>query len=197
MPDAASPTDASPFAVVGRADRARLLGQRPRLLWFTGVSGAGKSTIAAAAERRLVAAGRHCFLLDGDDLRLGLCRDLGFSDADRHENVRRAGEVARLMTDAGLIVLAAFISPFRADRAAVRGLAAPGEFVEIHVDTPLAVAEARDPKGLYRRARAGQIAHFTGLGSGYEPPLMPELHLDTTVLSAEEAATRVIAAALG
>ena len=196
MSTPAVPPGDPPPPPIGRAARAQLMGQQPRLLWFTGVSGAGKSTIAMAAERRLVAAGRRCFLLDGDDLRLGLCRDLGFTDADRHENVRRAGEVARLMTDAGLIVLAAFISPFRLDRELVRGLAAPGEFVEIHVDTPLDVAEARDPKGLYRRARAGQIAHFTGLTSSYEPPVTPELHLDTTVLSVDQAAERVVAAAV-
>ncbi|TCD04896.1 adenylyl-sulfate kinase [Erythrobacteraceae bacterium CFH 75059] len=180
-----------PLAVT-RQTRASLKRQRPRVLWFTGLSGAGKSTIANAVEERLVAAGHHTFLLDGDNIRQGLNRDLGFGDADRVENIRRIGEVARLMTDAGLIVLAAFISPFRAERDMVRSLLPPGEFVEIFVDTPLAVAEARDVKGLYRKARAGEIANFTGISSPYEPPLAPELTVDTTSLSPEEAADLVI-----
>jgi adenylyl-sulfate kinase len=175
------------------SERATLMGQRPRLIWFTGLSGAGKTTIATRLDRRLHALGRHTALLDGDVLREGLCRDLGFSDADRVENIRRAGEVARLMTDAGLIVLAAFISPFRADRRMVRALFPPGAFLEVHVDAPLAVAEARDPKGLYRRARAGEIARFTGIDSPYEPPEAAELRIDTVTMSPDEAAAAVLA----
>lgn len=174
------------------AERAAAMGQHPRLLWFTGLSAAGKTTIANALDRRLHALGRHTAFLDGDNLRHGLSRDLGFSDADRVENIRRVGEVGRLMVDAGLIVLAAFISPFRADRALVRGLFSPEQFVEIHVDAPLSVVEARDPKGLYRRARAGEIARFTGIDSPYEVPDAPELRIDTTVLAADEAAELIL-----
>ena len=172
--------------------RAGAMGQRPRLLWFTGLSGAGKSTIANLVEAKLHARGRHTFLLDGDNVRLGLNRDLGFSDADRAENIRRVGETAKLMLDSGLIVLAAFISPFRAERRTVRALLPEGAFVEIFVDVPLAEAEKRDPKGLYAKARAGEIPNFTGIGSAYEPPETPELHLDTGRLSPEEAADAIV-----
>ena len=182
---------------VTRAARAALKGQEPRVLWFTGLSGAGKSTIANLVEKRLVALGRHSFLLDGDNVRHGLCRDLGFSAADRIENIRRVGEVARLMADAGLIVLAAFISPFRAERAMVRAMLPPGEFVEIFVDTPLEEAERRDAKGLYAKARAGRLANFTGIDSPYEPPEAPEIRIDTTLTSAEEAAERIVRLILG
>ncbi|WP_066650928.1 MULTISPECIES: sulfate adenylyltransferase subunit CysN [Sphingomonas] len=172
--------------------RAAIKGQQPRLLWFTGLSGSGKSTIANLVERKLHALGRHSFLLDGDNLRHGLNRDLGFSDADRVENIRRAGEVARLMADAGLIVITAFISPFRAERAMVRAMLPADQFVEIFIDTPLNVAEARDVKGLYARARAGEIPNFTGISSAYEAPESPDLHIDTTKESAEEAANRIV-----
>lgn len=177
---------------VSREARAAQKGQAPRVLWFTGLSGAGKSTIANLLEKRLHALGRHSILLDGDNVRHGLSRDLGFTDADRVENIRRAGEVARLMADAGLIVLAAFISPFRAEREMVRAMMPAGEFVEIFVDAPLAIAEARDPKGLYRRARAGELRNFTGLDSPYEPPLLPEIRLDTASISATEAVDRIL-----
>jgi len=173
--------------------RAALMGQRPRLLWFTGLSGAGKSTIANLVEAKLHAMGRHSFLLDGDNIRRGLNRDLGFTDADRVENIRRVGETARLMMDAGLIVLAAFISPFRAEREMVRAMVPEGDFVEIFVDVPLAEAERRDVKGLYRKARAGELANFTGIDSPYEPPEAPEIVLDTVKLDPEEAAEAVIA----
>jgi bifunctional enzyme CysN/CysC len=177
---------------VTREARAALKGQQPRLLWFTGLSGAGKSTIANLVEKKLLARGRHSFLLDGDNIRLGLNRDLGFTDADRAENVRRVGETAKLMLDAGLIVLAAFISPFRAERRMVREMLPEGEFVEIFIDAPLAVAEGRDPKGLYRKAREGRIPNFTGIGSPYEPPEQPDIRIDTTAMSAEEAADLIV-----
>ena len=166
--------------------------QRPRLLWFTGLSGAGKSTIANLVEKRLHALGKHSFLLDGDNVRHGLNKDLGFTDADRVENIRRVGEVARLMTDAGLIVLTAFISPFRAERQMVRDMLPPGEFVEIHIDTALAEAERRDVKGLYRKARAGQLKNFTGIDSPYEPPEHPEIRIDTAQMGAEQAAEHIV-----
>ena len=172
--------------------RAALMGQQPRLLWFTGLSAAGKTTIATRLERRLHGLGRHTFLLDGDAMRQGLSNDLGFSDDDRVENIRRAGEVARLMVDAGLIVLAAFISPFRADRRLVRALFPLEQFAEIFIDAPLAVAEARDPKGLYRRARAGEIPRFTGIDSPYEKPESPELTVDTTTMSPDEAVELIL-----
>ena len=178
---------------VTREARAAQKHQQPRLLWFTGLSGAGKSTIANLVEKRLHALGRHSFLLDGDNLRHGLNKDLGFTEADRVENIRRVGEVAKLMTDAGLIVLTAFISPFRAEREMVRALCPQGEFVEIFVDTPLAEAERRDVKGLYRKARAGELQNFTGIDSPYEPPENPEIRIDTTQMSAEEAAEHIVA----
>jgi len=178
---------------VDKTRRAQLLGQKPRVLWFTGLSGAGKSTIANLVERRLHALGRATYLLDGDNLRHGLNRDLGFTDADRVENIRRVAEVARLMADAGLIVLACFISPFRAERRMARDMMGEGEFVEVFVDTPLAEAERRDVKGLYRKARSGALANFTGVDSPYEPPEAPEIHLHTLSLSPEEAAEAVVA----
>jgi bifunctional enzyme CysN/CysC len=178
---------------VSRADRAALKRQSPLVLWFTGLSGAGKSTIANRVEQRLFAEGLHSVLLDGDNVRHGLNRDLGFTDADRVENVRRVAEVARLMTDAGLIVLVSFISPFREERRMARELMEPGEFVEIFVDVPLAVAEARDVKGLYAKARAGQLSNFTGIDSPYEAPDAPELRIDAAACSVDEAADRIIA----
>jgi len=181
---------------VSRETHATLKGQRPAVLWFTGLSGAGKSTIANLVEAKLVARGRHTFLLDGDNVRHGLNRDLGFTEADRIENIRRVGEVARLMADAGLIVLTAFISPFRAERAMVRRMVAEGEFFEIFVDTPLADAEKRDTKGLYAKARAGELRNFTGIDSPYEPPEAPEIHIDTTAMTPEEAAELIVQALL-
>ena len=177
---------------VSRETHARLKGQKPAVLWFTGLSGAGKSTIANLVEKKLAAMGRHTFLLDGDNVRHGLNKDLGFTEADRIENIRRIGEVARLMADAGLIVLTAFISPFRAERDMVRRMMPEGEFIEIFVDTPLAEAERRDVKGLYAKARAGELPNFTGIDSPYEPPANPELWIDTTSLSAEAAAEQVV-----
>ncbi|HEX8481532.1 MAG TPA: adenylyl-sulfate kinase [Allosphingosinicella sp.] len=177
---------------VSREARSAIKGQRPRLLWFTGLSGAGKSTIANLVEKKLHLAGRHTFLLDGDNVRLGLNRDLGFSDADRAENIRRVGETARLMLDAGLIVLAAFISPFRAERRMVREMLDEGDFIEVFVDVPLAVAEERDPKGLYAKARDGRIPNFTGIGSPYEPPEAPEMRIDAATMTPEEAADEIV-----
>ena len=177
---------------VSRETHATLKGQKPAVLWFTGLSGSGKSTIANIVEKKLVARGRHTFLLDGDNVRHGLNRDLGFTEADRIENIRRVGEVARLMADAGLIVLTAFISPFRAEREMVRHMLPEGEFIEIFVDTPLADAEKRDPKGLYAKARAGEIKNFTGIDSPYEVPDDAEIVIDTTRMSAEEAADVIV-----
>jgi bifunctional enzyme CysN/CysC len=177
---------------IDKAARAGLMGHKPAVLWFTGLSGAGKSTIANRVEKKLYALGHHSYLLDGDNVRHGLNKDLGFTDADRVENIRRVAEVARLMVDAGLIVLTAFISPFRSERALARGLLDEGEFIEIHVDTPLDVAEARDVKGLYKKARRGELKNFTGIDSPYEPPLDPEIHLDTQGLSADAAAEQVV-----
>ncbi|MBG6078368.1 sulfate adenylyltransferase subunit CysN [Rubrivivax gelatinosus] len=177
---------------IDKSARALQKGQKPAVLWFTGLSGAGKSTIANLVEKRLHALGRHSYLLDGDNVRHGLNKDLGFTEADRVENVRRVGEVAKLMVDAGLIVLTAFISPFRAERRLARSLVADGEFIEVHVDTPLDVAESRDVKGLYKKARRGELRNFTGIDSPYEPPENPEIRIDTTELTAERAADRVI-----
>ncbi len=181
---------------ITRAAHAAQKGQTPRLLWFTGLSGSGKSTIANLVEKKLYALGRHSFLLDGDNVRHGLNKDLGFTDADRIENIRRVGEVAKLMTDAGLIVLTAFISPFRAEREMVRAML-PEEFVEIFVDTPLAEAEARDVKGLYAKARAGKIANFTGISSAYEAPERPDIRIDTLRESPEAAAERIVGHIMG
>ncbi|WAG80241.1 sulfate adenylyltransferase subunit CysN [Metapseudomonas furukawaii] len=177
--------------VDGRA-RARLKGQTPRVLWFTGLSGSGKSTIANLVERKLHALGRHTYLLDGDNVRHGLNRDLGFSEADRVENIRRVAEVARLMLDAGLITLVSFISPFRAERELARNLAGEGAFLEIFIDAPLELAERRDPKGLYQKARRGELKNFTGIDSPYEPPLAPEIRIDTGSESAHAAAERIV-----
>ena len=177
---------------VNRASRAAQKGQKPAVLWFTGLSGSGKSTIANLVEKRLAALGRHTYLLDGDNVRHGLNRDLGFTDADRVENIRRVAEVSKLMADAGLITLVSFISPFRAERRMARDLMAEGEFFEVFVDTPLAEAERRDVKGLYKKARAGELKNFTGIDSPYEAPEHPEMHLDTTRLSAEEAAEAIV-----
>jgi bifunctional enzyme CysN/CysC len=178
---------------VDQAQRAAALGQRPRCIWLTGLSGAGKSTIANMLEQRLHAAGRHTYVLDGDNVRHGLNKDLGFTAADRVENVRRLAEVARLMVDAGLIVLVSAISPFRAERDWARSRFAPGEFVEVHVATPLEACEARDPKGLYAKARRGELANFTGIDSTYEPPSEPEIVLDAGVLSPEACVERLLA----
>src|SRR5471030_3564935 len=163
---------------IDRASRAALKQQRPCLLWFTGLSGSGKTTISGLVERRLAALGSHTYLLDGDNVRHGLCRDLGFSDDDRRENIRRVGEVAKLMVDAGLVVLTAFISPHRAERDIVRNLLDDGQFIEVFVDTPLDICEARDPKGLYKKARAGELKNFTGIDSEYQAPQAPDVHLD-------------------
>jgi bifunctional enzyme CysN/CysC len=178
---------------VDKRGRAQLKGQRPCVLWFTGLSGAGKSTIANLVEQRLFGTGHHSYLLDGDNVRHGLNKDLGFTDTDRVENIRRIAEVARLMTDAGLIVLVSFISPFRAERRMARELMDDGEFFEVFVDTPLEVAEERDPKGLYRKARRGELNNFTGIDSPYEPPEHPELRLDTTALTPEKAVDVLLA----
>ena len=177
---------------VDKEARSRAMGQRPCILWFTGLSGAGKSTIADRVEQQLQSLGRHTYLLDGDNVRHGLNRDLGFTEEDRVENIRRIAEVARLMADAGLIVIVSFISPFRSEREMARGLAEEGEFVEVFVDTPVEVCEARDPKGLYAKARRGDLVNFTGIDSPYEPPENPELRIDTTNTSVDEAADRVL-----
>ncbi|WP_144096102.1 sulfate adenylyltransferase subunit CysN [Croceicoccus sediminis] len=177
---------------IGRAEHASMKNQTPRVLWFTGLSGSGKSTIANEVEKRLAVMNRHTFLLDGDNVRHGLNKDLGFTEADRIENIRRIGEVAKLMTDAGLIVLTAFISPFRAERQMVRDLMEDGEFIEIFVDTPLEVAEQRDVKGLYKKARSGQLKNFTGIDSPYEEPENPDIVVNTVEMTVEEAADYVI-----
>lgn len=178
---------------VAPEERARRLGHGSACLWLTGLSGSGKSTLARRVEKRLVERGVLAYVLDGDNLRLGLNRDLGFGPEDRAENVRRLGEVARLFVDAGAIVLTAFISPYREDRARARALLPEGRFVEVHVATPLEVCEARDPKGLYRRARAGEIAGFTGLDAPYESPEAPELRIDTSAADLDACAAQVIA----
>ncbi|MCA3701228.1 MAG: sulfate adenylyltransferase subunit CysN [Brevundimonas sp.] len=177
---------------VTREARAAMKGQKGRIIWLTGLSGAGKSTIANLVDRRLHALGRHTYLLDGDNVRHGLNRDLGFTEEDRVENIRRVAEVARLMADAGLIVITAFISPFRAERRVARELTPQGEFIEVFVDAPLEVAEARDVKGLYAKARAGQLKNFTGIDSPYEPPEQAEIVIDTTTMSAVEAAEVIV-----
>jgi bifunctional enzyme CysN/CysC len=177
---------------VTKAARARLNGQKPALLWFTGLSASGKSTIANNLEKKLYALGKRTFVLDGDNVRHGLNRDLGFTEADRVENIRRIAEVAKLFVEAGLITIVAFISPFQAERETARDLVGPDEFIEIFVDTPLAVCEQRDPKGLYKRARRGEIRNFTGLDSPYEPPSNPELILDARHNSPEALADRII-----
>ncbi|MCC5992198.1 MAG: sulfate adenylyltransferase subunit CysN [Rhodobacteraceae bacterium] len=177
---------------ISRDDHAAMKNQKPLVLWMTGLSGSGKSTIANMVEKKLARMNRHTFLLDGDNVRHGLNKDLGFTEADRVENIRRVGEVAKLMTDAGLIVITAFISPFRAEREMVRAMMQPGEFVEVFIDTPLEEAEKRDVKGLYAKARAGQLKNFTGIDSPYEAPDAPEIRIDTTSISAEEAAELIV-----
>ncbi|MDX3911061.1 MAG: sulfate adenylyltransferase subunit CysN [Sphingobium sp.] len=177
---------------ISREDHANLKNQKPRVLWFTGLSGSGKSTIANEVEKRLALMNRHTFLLDGDNVRHGLNKDLGFTEADRIENIRRVGEVAKLMADAGLIVLTAFISPFRAEREMVRAMLPEGEFIEIFVDTPLDVAEARDVKGLYKKARSGALKNFTGIDSPYEPPETPEIRVNTVEMTPAQAAEHIV-----
>jgi bifunctional enzyme CysN/CysC len=182
---------------ISREQHAWLKNQKPAVLWFTGLSGAGKSTIANLVEKKLHRMNRHTFLLDGDNVRHGLNKDLGFTEADRIENIRRVGEVAKLMADAGLIVLTAFISPFRAEREMVRAMLPEGEFIEVHIDTPLADAEARDVKGLYKKARSGELKNFTGIDSPYEAPVSPEIRIDTTQITPEQAADLIIDRLLG
>jgi bifunctional enzyme CysN/CysC len=178
---------------IDKLARAQLKGQQPCVLWFTGLSGSGKSTIANMLEKRLHALGRHTYLLDGDNIRHGLNKDLGFTDVDRVENIRRVAETARLFVEAGLIVMVSFISPFRSERRMARELFQDGEFVEVYVETPIEVCEARDPKGLYRKARAGLISHFTGIDSDYEVPEQPELAINTSNTTAEALADLLLA----
>ncbi|MEZ9903883.1 adenylyl-sulfate kinase [Vibrio breoganii] len=179
-------------ASVTREQRQQLKGHKPAVLWFTGLSGSGKSTIANAVELKLNQLSAHSYLLDGDNVRHGLNKDLGFSDEDRIENIRRIGEVAKLFVDSGSLVLTAFISPFIQDREQVRSLLPEGEFVEVFVDTPIETCELRDPKGLYKKARKGEIKHFTGLTSDYEAPQFAEIHLKTDQQSIEESAEQVV-----
>lgn len=187
-------SDITPYRALVRPDqRAALKAQQPCVLWFTGLSGAGKSTLSTLVDAALYERGYHTFVLDGDNMRRRLCRDLGFSDADRAENIRRVAETARLMTEAGLIVLTAFISPFRSERAMARSLFAPGRFVEIYVNAPLELVEQRDPKGLYRRARREEIRRFTGIDSPYEAPEHPEVELDTARFPPERCVRAVLA----
>ncbi|MDV2079917.1 adenylyl-sulfate kinase [Marinobacter xestospongiae] len=178
---------------VTRAERAAIKKQKPCLLWFTGLSGSGKSTIANALDTALFERGYHTFLLDGDNVRHGLCKDLGFSEPDRVENIRRIGEVCKLFSDAGMIVMSAFISPFASDRRLVRNLLPAGEFIEVFMDTPLATCEERDPKGLYEKAREGVIKEFTGIDSPYEVPARAELRLDTSVMSVDACVEQLLA----
>lgn len=186
------PGEASQIFDVDKQARAAAKGQRPCIVWLTGLSGAGKSTIANLVEKRLLALGRHTYILDGDNVRKGLNSDLGFTDTDRVENGRRVAEVAALMADAGLIVIVALISPFLGERAKARAMVESREFLEVFVDTPLAIAEARDPKGLYRKARRGELANFTGIDSPYEPPEHPDLRIDGARLEPDAAAELVI-----
>ena len=176
---------------VDRHARAAIKQQTPRCVWFTGLSGSGKSTLANGLDQMLFAKGFHTYMLDGDNVRHGLCRDLGFSEADRAENIRRVAEVARMMVDAGLVVIAAFISPFRAEREFARSLFAPKEFIEVFVDTPLQECERRDPKQLYAGARAGKIPNFTGISSPYEAPLNPEIRVDYATEAIEETLEKI------
>ncbi|MCL9801483.1 adenylyl-sulfate kinase [Pseudomonas sp. AKS31] len=183
----------SPPQVVTTEDRTALKGQRPIVIWLTGLSGAGKSTIANALELALLEAGRHTYLLDGDNVRLGLCNDLGFSDRDREENIRRISEVAKLFLDAGLIVITAFISPFLRDRALARSVIGDQNFIEVHIDTPLTECERRDPKGLYGKARQGLIKNFTGIDSAYEAPVAPKIRINTLEEDLEKSVQRILA----
>jgi len=177
---------------VTKDKRSKQKQQRPCILWFTGLSGSGKSTIASAVEQKLFESGHHTYLLDGDNVRHGLNKDLGFSDDDRVENIRRIGELSKLFVDAGMIVLTAFISPFRADRRMVRDLVEQYEFIEVHMDTPLATCEQRDPKGLYKKARAGEIKNFTGIDSQYETPEVAEIIVNALELNVEQCADKII-----
>jgi bifunctional enzyme CysN/CysC len=177
---------------IDKATRAAAKGQKPCVLWFTGLSGSGKSTVANLVEKKLHAMGHHTYLLDGDNVRHGLNRDLGFTEEDRVENIRRVAEVAKLMVDAGLIVLTAFISPYRSERQMARALFEEGEFIEIFTDTPLEIAERRDPKGLYKKARRGELKNFTGIDAPYEIPITPEIALNTTHTEIEEAASQIM-----
>lgn len=176
---------------VDKETRAKALNQKPKVIWLTGLSGSGKSTLSGLLEQRLAAANKHTYLLDGDNVRHGLCGDLGFSDKDRVENIRRISEVSKLFVDSGLIVLTAFISPFKADRDYCRHLLAPDEFIEVYVDVPLAECEKRDPKGLYKKARAGEIKDFTGISSEYEAPETPEIHFQWQDETPEASAQRL------
>ena len=178
---------------IDKAARSAQKGHKPALLWFTGLSGSGKSTLAGALEAELIRRGIHTYLLDGDNVRHGLCSDLGFATADRQENLRRVGEVAKLMVDAGLVVLAAFVSPYRAERAAIRARLPEGEFIEVFVDTPLSECEERDPKGLYKKARAGEIKHFTGIDDPYEAPEQAEVHLLNHGVSVQQGVEQLLA----
>ncbi|GAA4874869.1 adenylyl-sulfate kinase [Ferrimonas pelagia] len=179
---------------VSHEERQKIKGHKPLVLWFTGLSGSGKSTIANAVERKLAELSVHSYLLDGDNVRHGLNKDLGFSDTDRIENIRRIGEVSNLMAEAGLVVLTAFISPFRSDRQLVRELVGAERFVEVFIDTPLEVCEQRDPKGLYKKARTGEIKHFTGIDSAYEAPQQPDIHVQTAEADIETCAERIVEA---
>jgi adenylyl-sulfate kinase len=183
--------------LITRADREKLLNQKGAIVWMTGLSGAGKSTIANLVEQRLMQMGKLAYRLDGDNLRHGLNAGLGFTAADRAENVRRAGEVAKLFADAGLIVIVSLISPYRKDRDAIRASVAPGDFIETHVKVSLATAEQRDPKGLYKKARAGQLTGFTGVDDPYEPPMKPEIEVDTDRTVPEDAAATIVEFLLG
>ena len=178
---------------ITKDDRAKQKQQRPCILWFTGLSGSGKSTIASAVEQKLFELGHHTYLLDGDNVRHGLNKDLGFSDTDRIENIRRIGELSKLMVDAGLLVMTAFISPFKSDRRLVRDLVQSHEFIEVYMDTSLDECERRDPKGLYKKARKGEIKNFTGIDSEYETPEKPEVVVDTVQCSIGECADQVVA----
>lgn len=177
---------------VSKSERSFIKKQKPAILWFTGLSGSGKSTIANAVEAKLLELGKHSYLLDGDNIRMGLNKGLGFSDEDRIENIRRIGEVAKLFVDSGTIVLSAFISPFEVDREQVRDLVQEDEFIEIFIDTPLAICESRDPKGLYKKARDGEIPNFTGISSPYEAPENAEIHINNDGISIDEASNLVI-----